>query len=204
MAETQAWRDSRICRARGEASAAAGAAGRAAGRGSALWSLLHAQALLDGGVGAPYDDDVVEDDRRRLGWALGEVTPASRNPARPVCPGRPRPPGRPCAIGPTGWAADQGDEKQCSRSVSAGRGSGASAPGMRPSRPTRGTPMWSGPRRSPVPVIAPAEEQPGSHVPPSPPRRRTDRPPHPLNVRNPDVHPSPRHHSDHLWRARRP
>ena len=71
MAETQAWRDSRICRARGEASAAAGAAGRAAGRGSALWSLLHAQALLDGGVGAPYDDDVVEDDRRRLAarWA---------------------------------------------------------------------------------------------------------------------------------------
>jgi hypothetical protein len=64
MAETQAWRDSRICRARGEASAAAG-------RGSALWSLLHAQALLDGGVGAPYDDDVVEDDRRRLAarWA---------------------------------------------------------------------------------------------------------------------------------------
>jgi hypothetical protein len=69
MAETQAWRDSRICRARGEASAAARAAGRAAGRGSALWSLLHAQALLDGGVGAPYD--VVEDDRRRLAarWA---------------------------------------------------------------------------------------------------------------------------------------
>ena len=40
-------------------------------------------------------------------------------------------------------------------------------PGMRSSRPTRGTPMWSGPRRSPVPEIASAEEQPGSHVPPA-------------------------------------
>jgi hypothetical protein len=49
----------------------------------------------------------------------------------------------------------------------AGRGFGASAPGMRSFRPTRGTPMWSGPRRLPAPVIAPAEEQPGSHIPPS-------------------------------------
>jgi len=71
MAETQAWRDSRICRARGEASVAAGAAGCGRPARRALWSLLHAQALLDGGVGAPYDDDVVEDDRRRLAarWA---------------------------------------------------------------------------------------------------------------------------------------
>lgn len=30
------------------------------------------------------------------------------------------------------------------------------------------------PRRLPVPVIAPAEEQPGSHIPPGLPRRRAD------------------------------
>ena len=65
MAETQAWRDSRICRARGEASVAAGAAGRGRPARRALWSLLHAQALLDAGVGGPYDV-AVEDDRRRL------------------------------------------------------------------------------------------------------------------------------------------
>jgi hypothetical protein len=42
-----------------------------------------------------------------------------------------------------------------SRSVSTGRGFGASAPGVRCFRPARETPMWSGPRRLPVPVIAP-------------------------------------------------
>src|SRR5258708_24988541 len=30
-----------------------------------------------------------------------------------------------------------------------------------------GTPMWSGPRGSPAPEIASAEEQPGSHIPPA-------------------------------------
>ncbi len=45
---------------------AAGAAGRGRRARRALWSLLHAQALLDGGVGGPYDVAVVEDDRRRL------------------------------------------------------------------------------------------------------------------------------------------
>src|SRR5262249_30646943 len=37
----------------------------------------------------------------------------------------------------------------------------------RPCRPTHGTPTWSGPRRSPVLVTAPAEQQPGSHLPPA-------------------------------------
>jgi len=73
---------------------------------------------------------------------------------------------------PRDGMAGRGDETQCSRSVFTGRGPGASARGMRPRRPTRGTPMWSGPRRSPVPVIAPSHEQSGSHVPPGPPRRR--------------------------------
>jgi hypothetical protein len=45
-----------------------------------------------------------------------------------------------------------------------GRGPGASTAGTRPCRPTRGTPRWSAPRRSPVPVIAP-EEHPGRHLP---------------------------------------
>jgi hypothetical protein len=66
MAETQVWRDSRICRARAEASVAAGAAGRGRRARGALWSLLHARALLDGGVGGPHNVAVVEDDRRRL------------------------------------------------------------------------------------------------------------------------------------------
>ena len=78
------------------------------------------------------------------------------------------------AIGHPEWMADRGDEKQCSGSVSTGRGPGASAPGRRHCRPTHGTPMWSGPRRLPVPVTAPAEVQPGSHLPPSPPGRPTD------------------------------
>jgi len=68
--------------------------------------------------------------------------------------------------------ADRGDEKRCSGSVSTGTGSGGSAPGMTSCRPTRGTPMWSGPRRSPVPETASAEEQPGSHIPPAPTRSR--------------------------------
>jgi hypothetical protein len=60
MAETQVWRDSRICRPRGEVPVAAGRGRRA------LWRLLHAQTLLTAGVGGPYDAAVVEDDRRRL------------------------------------------------------------------------------------------------------------------------------------------
>jgi hypothetical protein len=112
------------------------------------------------------------------------VTPhAGGNPYR--CPkSRPLGPGCPPPA-PTGWVADRGDETQCSRSVPAGRGSGTSPAGMRSSRPTRGTPMWSGPRRSPVPVIAPAEEHPGSHLPPGPPRRRTDGTPTDHQVRGP-------------------
>ena len=42
----------------------------------------------------------------------------------------------------------------------------ASTAGPRSCRPTRGTPVGSGPRRSPVPVIAsPEEEHPGRHLP---------------------------------------
>jgi hypothetical protein len=51
---------------------------------------------------------------------------------------------------------------------------GRDTTGVRPYRPARETRMSSGSRRLPVPVIAPAEEQPGSHVPPGLPRRRAD------------------------------
>jgi hypothetical protein len=34
--------------------------------GTRLWSLLHAPALLAGGVGGPGDVALIEDDRRRL------------------------------------------------------------------------------------------------------------------------------------------
>jgi hypothetical protein len=57
------WRDSRICDVRGEAP---GGAGRGRRARSALWGLLHAQALLDGGAGSTCEAAVVENDRRRL------------------------------------------------------------------------------------------------------------------------------------------
>ena len=140
---------------------------------------------------------------RRAGPAAGP-DPLTPHPAGPVAPSGDRsprrdiPPGRhlrvtPHAGGirtvarraghqgraarhrpPRDGVADRGDETQCSRSVPAGRGSGTSPAGMRSSRPTRGTPMWSGPRRSPAPEIAPAEEQPGSHILSGPPRQRAD------------------------------
>jgi len=40
--------------------------GRGRRLGTRLWSLLHAPALLAGGVGGPGDVALIEDDRRRL------------------------------------------------------------------------------------------------------------------------------------------
>jgi hypothetical protein len=136
---------------------------------------------------------------RQLGLIPWHRTPADLAAPSCQCPPRKIPPGRhlrvmPCAGGnPYGFpksratraglsatglprygVAGRGDETQCSRSVSTGRGPGASIAGPRSCRPTRGTPMWSGPRRSPVPVIASPEEHPGRHLPPGPPRRRAD------------------------------
>ena len=45
---------------------------------------------------------------------------------------------------------------------------------MTPFRLTREIPMWSGPRRSPVPVIAPAGEQRAGHIPQDLPRPRAE------------------------------
>jgi hypothetical protein len=77
-------------------------------------------------------------------------SPKSRFPRGPGCP----------PFGLPGWVTGRGDEKPCSRSASTGRGPGASAPDMRCFRPASGTPMWSGPRHWPVPVIAPGQRQP--------------------------------------------
>jgi hypothetical protein len=69
MTETQVWPDARICRARSEASVAAGRGRPARG---VLWSLLHARALFDGSAGGPFDVALVEDDRRRLAARQGK------------------------------------------------------------------------------------------------------------------------------------
>ena len=45
---------------------------------------------------------------------------------------------------------------------------------MKSFRLTREIPMWSGPRHSPVPVIAPAGEQRASHIPQDLPRPRAE------------------------------
>jgi hypothetical protein len=69
-----------------------------------------------------------------------------------------------CLLGPSdGWPAEE------MRAVERIR---IHRPGVRRERlwhevllPDPRDPMWSGPRRLPVPMIAPAEEQPGSHTP---------------------------------------
>lgn len=66
MTETQSWRASRIHVSRGLASTVGGAGSRSRRAGIRLWSLLHAQALLNGTTGGPGDVTFVEDDRRRL------------------------------------------------------------------------------------------------------------------------------------------
>lgn len=66
MAETSVWRISRIGAADGRASAASGRSGRGHRAGLQLWTLLKAQALLNGTAGAPDGAAFVEDDRWRL------------------------------------------------------------------------------------------------------------------------------------------
>ncbi len=68
MAGIQIWRASRIGAAGGRASTASGR-----GRGSRnhragprLWTLLNAQALLNGTAGTPDGVAFIEDDRRRM------------------------------------------------------------------------------------------------------------------------------------------
>ena len=70
MTETQILEGARIHPAR-RASAARGDARRGRRWGSRLWSLLHAQAILDGTSGGPHDVAFIEDDRRRLAGPQG-------------------------------------------------------------------------------------------------------------------------------------
>jgi hypothetical protein len=66
MSETQAWRVSPTRTAGASASAAGGRGGRGRRVAVQLWSLLHAQALLEGPARSPGDVIAIEDDRRRL------------------------------------------------------------------------------------------------------------------------------------------
>ena len=66
MAGTQIWRASRIRAADGRASRASGRGSRGHRVGLRLWTLLNAQALLNGTAGAPDGVALVEDDRRRM------------------------------------------------------------------------------------------------------------------------------------------
>ena len=66
MAETQAWRASRIRPAHCGAPAVSGGERRRYRAGVRLWALLHAPALLRGTAGGPDDVTFIEDDRRRL------------------------------------------------------------------------------------------------------------------------------------------
>ncbi len=66
MTDTQVWRSSRIREARGQASPTVGAGSRKRRAFPRLWTLLHAQALLNGATGGPGDVALIEDDRSRL------------------------------------------------------------------------------------------------------------------------------------------
>jgi len=66
MAETQIFQGARIHPASRQASTVRGGGSRGRGWGIRLWSLLHAQAILDGASGGPHDVAFIEDDRGRL------------------------------------------------------------------------------------------------------------------------------------------
>jgi hypothetical protein len=66
MAATQIWRTTRIDAARGRAATAGRRGGRGHRAGLRLWTLLNAQALLNGTAGTPDDAALIEDDRWRM------------------------------------------------------------------------------------------------------------------------------------------
>jgi hypothetical protein len=66
MAGTQTWRGSRVAATGGRASAGGGRGSRRHRAGLRLWTLLNAQALLNGTAGTPDGAALVEDDRRRM------------------------------------------------------------------------------------------------------------------------------------------
>jgi hypothetical protein len=66
MTELQIKRVARIHTTHGQATAARGAGGRGRRAALRLWTLLHAQAILDGTAGGAGYVTFVEDDRQRL------------------------------------------------------------------------------------------------------------------------------------------
>jgi hypothetical protein len=66
MAGTQIWRASRVAAAGGRASARSGRGSRRHRAGVRLWTLLNAQALLNGTAGTSDDAVPLEDDRGRM------------------------------------------------------------------------------------------------------------------------------------------
>lgn len=66
MAGTQIWGASRIRRAGGRASTASTTRGGGHRAGLRLWTLLNAQALINGATGTPSDVAFIEDDSRRM------------------------------------------------------------------------------------------------------------------------------------------
>jgi hypothetical protein len=71
MAGTQIWRASRVAATGGRAPAGSGRGSRRHRAGLRLWTLLHAQALLNGTAGAPGGAALIEDDRRRMAGSAG-------------------------------------------------------------------------------------------------------------------------------------
>jgi hypothetical protein len=66
MTEIQIWRSSGIHTAQGQASIVGGRGSRSRRAGRRLWTLLHAQALLNGTTCDPGNVAFIEDDRQRL------------------------------------------------------------------------------------------------------------------------------------------
>jgi hypothetical protein len=71
MAGTQTWTASRMRPARGRAPAASGRGSRSHRMGLRLWTLLNAQALLNGTAGNPGGAAFIEDDYLRMAGRRG-------------------------------------------------------------------------------------------------------------------------------------
>ncbi|MGP7999931.1 MAG: hypothetical protein ACLPKI_21845 [Streptosporangiaceae bacterium] len=66
MSETQTWRVPRVRAARKRTATASRGDGRHRRTGLRFWTLLNAQALLNGAAGSPGSAVAAEDDHRRL------------------------------------------------------------------------------------------------------------------------------------------
>jgi hypothetical protein len=69
MAEPQVWRASRMRAAAGRASMTSRNGSRSRRAGLRLWTMLNAQAMIDGMIGGKDDVAFIEDDRRRFAAA---------------------------------------------------------------------------------------------------------------------------------------